>query len=198
MHLQVDKLPAIKARPYDEVRPNLRSGDLLMCSGSSFFSNIIQRATRSPWSHVAFILVVREIGRVMVMESLEGFGVRTVPLSQYLTDYDRRGNRYDGELYVARHRGFAAARTEELLAMARFAVDQLAREYDKTEIARIAWRLGAGETGPVTRNQAYICSEYVEECYRRCGIEIPYNERGFIAPADFARDPGFQVIARLA
>ncbi|WP_447974413.1 hypothetical protein [Nitrospira sp. Kam-Ns4a] len=26
------------------------------------------------------------------------------------------------------------------------------------------------------------------ECYKRLGIDIPYDKRGFVTPADFARD----------
>lgn len=52
---------------------------------------MIQRATRSVWSHVAFVMRVDSIDRVMVLESREPIGVRTVPLRTYLADYDDEG-----------------------------------------------------------------------------------------------------------
>lgn len=42
-----------------------------------------------------------------------------------------------------------------------------------------------------------ICSEYVWECYRTPGINIEYDRRGFIAPADFARVEGMELRAVL-
>ena len=41
--------------------------------------------------------------------------------------------------------------------------------------------------GHLQTDREYICSEYVWECYKNLGIKIQPDERGFIAPADFAR-----------
>ena len=48
-------------------------------------SQMIQAATDSIWSHVAFVVRLEVIDRIMVLESLEPVGVRTVPLSKYLS-----------------------------------------------------------------------------------------------------------------
>jgi hypothetical protein len=42
----------------------------------------------------------------------------------------------------------------------------------------------------------FICSEYVAKCLARVGIDIAWDGVGFIAPADFARDPKMRAIAR--
>ena len=86
----------IKARPrqdYDQVRATLRSGDLVFCSGSYFFSGLIQRFTRSVWSHVGIVYRDEALKRVFILESETGVGVRIVPISKYLRDYHdgRRG-----------------------------------------------------------------------------------------------------------
>ena len=51
---------------------------------------------------------VDSIDRVMVLESREPIGVRTVPLRTYLADYDDevRGRPYPGGMVLARHRAF--------------------------------------------------------------------------------------------
>lgn len=135
----------------------------------------------------------------------EPVGVRTVPLRKYLEDYDSHGNPYPGRLAIARHRDFAgrASRTA-LRNLGRFAVDLFGYPYDKNEIARIAARIVASRLGfsraskrAVRRDREYICSEYVWECYRTLGINIEYDRRGFIAPADFARVEGMELRAVL-
>jgi len=46
-------------------------------------------------------------------------------------------------------------------------------------------------------DREFICSEYVARCYEQVGIEVKWNQLGFIAPSDFAADPDFELIAVL-
>ena len=119
------ELPAVPCLPYNDIRPNIRSGDILMCSGSAVFSRLIQSATRSPWSHVGY-------------------------------PYDR---------------------DEIIKIAARVAGSTFGMEYEKGR-----------------QNKAFICSEYVQKCYEQIGIVIPYDSRGFIAPADFAACSNIKVL----
>ena len=172
---------------------------------------MIQGATRSDWSHVACIIRLEAIDRVMVLESLEPVGVRTVPLSKYLSDYDSRGNRYPGRMCLARHRDFADC-AEDLARFGHFAVDQLGYPYDNQMVAKIAARitmthlldpsereaqLAAWQTEDLERDREYICSELVWECYQRLGIDITHDSRGFIAPKDFAEAPKVECLGVL-
>ena len=201
----IKRFPRQKPVSYKIVRSQLASGDLLLCSGSGMFSRMIQAATDSVWSHVALVMRLDAIDRVMVLESLEPVGVRTVPLSKYLTDYDSRGNPYPGGLAVARHGDFRALASKATLReLGQFAVDLFGYPYDMDEVAKIAARIVASKLGftkrskkAVRRDSEYICSEYVWECYDRLGIDIPYNPRGFVAPADFARAAGVHLQAVL-
>ena len=189
-------LSAVPLRCYDDARPEIRSGDLLLCAGTSVMSRMIQRATESPWSHVALILRLDAIDRVMVLESVESIGVRAVPLSHYVRDYSGSGKGYAGEVLIARHDAFAHVSGERLHRMSQFAVDLFGHRYDTREILRIAGRimhkslgLSSDEVKRLQRDRAYICSEYVWECYRHLGIDLAHDARGFIAPADVADDP---------
>ncbi len=184
--------PALPLADYADVRSEIRSGDILLASGEYIFSKLIQRATYSVWSHVAFVLRIDAIDRVMVLESIEGHGVRTLALSEYVKNFEGTGAGYKGRIAIARHQRFSAAATpDSLKTMSQFAVDRLSYPYDSEEIARITARivgaaLGFSE-GEIKRDKEYICSEYVYECYRLLGIDVPYDARGFVAPADFAR-----------
>jgi len=179
---------------YAQFRRQIQNGDLLLCAGSSWFSRMIRGATNSVWSHVGFVMRLDKIDRIMVLESVESQGVRTVPLSKYLKDYDNEGNPYPGGLVIARHAGFAKPSVQNRLKrFGQFAVDLFGYPYDKDEIVKIAARIAASylpfsakEKKALKPDREYICSEYVWECYKKLGIKIPHNSKGFIAPADFA------------
>lgn len=184
---------------YEAARSRIHSGDLLLCSGQYTFSKLIQKATGSVWSHVGFVLRVDAIDRLMVLESIEGHGVRTVALSEYVKNFEGTGSGYKGRVAIARHRRFAQQATAAgMKAMSQFAVDRLACPYDEEEIGRITARIVGAKLGfapdEMVRDNEFICSEYVYECYRRLDITIRNDHRGFIAPADFARDPEVEVM----
>ncbi len=205
MSIRVKSFPDKRAVNYRQFRSEIRSGDILLCSGSGWFSKMIQKATKSVWSHVGFVMRLDQIDRVMVLESVEPLGVRTVPLSKYLTDYDGKGNPYPGGLAIARHRDFARkAKSAALRRFGQFAVDLFGYPYDKDEIAKIAVRITGSALGftarekkLLQRDREYICSEYAWECYRKIGIQIAFDRRGFVAPTDFARAKEVDLIAVL-
>ena len=205
MSMPLKRFPRRQEVDYPQFRQNIRSGDLLFCSGSAWISRMIQRVTDSAWSHVGFVMRLDAIDRVMVLESVESQGVRTVPLSKYLNDYDNEGNAYRGGVAVARHSHFAAKATAATLRQfGQFAVKLFGYPYDRHEVAKIAARIAASrlpfsrtEKSGLRRDREFICSEYVWECYRDVGIRIAYDRRGFIAPADFARADEVQLLAVL-
>lgn len=49
----------------------------------------------------------------------------------------------------------------------------------------------------IKTDKEFICSEYVALCYETLGLNIPWDHRGFIAPADFARDERFDLLGVL-
>lgn len=186
----MDQLPNIPTQSYSDLHPKIQSGDILLCSGSSFFSNMIKQATNSIWSHVAFILRLDQIDRIMVLESVESIGVRAVTLNSYLANYNGTGKAYPGKMMLARHQKI---KPENIPKLSREATDLLGYPYDNQEIIRIAARIGLG---PLAANSAreettspreFICSEYAYTCFKSIGISIEYEQAGYITPADFAR-----------
>ena len=202
MMLSIDKFPTDSPSVYAELRSEIRSGDILLACGSGWFSRMIQRATGSVWSHVAFVMRLQALQRVMVLESVEPVGVRTVPLSKYLEDYDSQGNPYPGGIVLARHAHFE--KYVNMRELGQFALSLFGYPYDKNEIAKIAARVAAShlpfsdeERRELEPDREYICSEYVHACYHRIGLDIKHDQRGFIAPADFARDEAINLVAVL-
>ena len=206
MALSKDKFPSSAVVPYKKMRTQVQNGDVLICSGSGIFSSMIQQATESIWSHVGFILRLEEINRVMLLESVEPIGVRTIRLSKYLTGYDeKRKKPYKGGLAVIRHGQFKKlVKQKKLKQLAQYAVEYFGHPYDKDEIAKIAARILASkipftskQKRKIKRDSEFICSEYVERCYAEIGIKVKWNRLGFIAPSDFAADPNFKLLGVL-
>ncbi len=184
--------PNISTENYEQIRNSIKSGDLLLCSGNSIMSTMIKGATQSVWSHVAFVIHLAVIDRIMVLESVESIGVRTVPLSSYVRNYNGSGSAYPGRVMIARHQDFQA---QDISHLSQQAVDLLGYPYNTEEILQIAARIGMQAFGldksnpEIIPKNEYICSEYVEICYNSVGIDIPYNKNGYITPADFANCP---------
>jgi hypothetical protein len=188
----METFPQLTTKHYREIHSEIRSGDILLCSGNTVFSNLIKKATRSIWSHVAFILRLDIIDRVIVLESVESIGVRAVPLSHYVCNYNASGTGYEGKLMLARHQDVSDTK---VMTLSTLAVDYLGYPYGKEEIIHIAARLCLSNLGyqalasDAVKTKAFICSEYAQLCFNSIGIHIDYNRLGYISPDDFANHP---------
>ena len=184
-------MPASVSRlPYSDVRPLIRSGDVLLTSGSSPMSRIIQSATGSAYSHVGFILRLDSLDRLIVLESVESIGIRACTLGSYVSDYNGTGQAYPGILQIARHRQVNLEETVSLVTFSRTAVDLLGYPYGTRDILNITTRIIAEKLGmspqPIRSDKAFICSEFCALCFASIGVHIPFNALNYIAPRDFA------------
>jgi hypothetical protein len=203
MAITIRDFPDLPKRRYDDLRPEIQTGDLLLCSGSGGFAKMIQKASNSVWSHVGFVLRLADIDRVMVLESVESIGVRCAPLGHYADGYGGFRKGYPGRAILARHKSFAETATPERLHdMSQFALSLCGRVYDKQDLLRLAARIGQSIFGfgdeQAKQNDEYVSSEFVWQCYRACGIKSEHDERSsFIAPRDFAKTAEVVGIAEL-
>jgi len=187
------EIKTLPVQGYDAVRDSLRSGDLVFCSGSYLFSGLIQRFTRSVWSHVGIVYRDEALGRVFVLESETGIGVRLVPVSKYLRDYHGRRRPYRGQIVVGRLQPGLTG--EQVRQGVSFGMDLLTRPYDNGEILRIALRI-ALRIGRRTRDRKYICSELVDECFRAAGVRFTRPDN-CISPQDIWRNGSVAMQARI-
>ncbi|MBL8289509.1 MAG: hypothetical protein JNL85_16125 [Rubrivivax sp.] len=177
----IKRLPV---QPYETLRASLRSGDLVFCSGSYVFSGLIQRFTGSVWSHVGIVYRDEALGRVFVLESETGIGVRLVPLSKYLKNYHGRRRPYRGQIVVGRVE--PSLGPQEVKRAVSFGMDMLSKPYDNREILRIAARILL-RVGRRTRDRKFICSELVDECYHAVGVKFTRADN-YISPDDIWRN----------
>ncbi len=205
MTISDDVLTHMPPEPFKTISRRVRDGDLLLCAAHDPFSRLIGWATKSPWSHVAIAYRWPSLGRIMAFEAVQQIGVRTVPLQSFIRQSSTGRKPYPGKIILARHEEFTAAHgkhtSDEARRFADFAIDRFGDRFAPGEIAKIGLRVALGRfdrrmpkfMGP--KNE-FICSEYVAKCFERVGITIPWDGRGFIAPADFANDPKIKAVGR--
>lgn len=193
-HLSKKEIEALPIEPYDDMRRELDTGDLVFCSGSYFFSRAIQKFTRSVWSHVGMIYRDPTLERVFILESETLIGVRLAPLSKYLRDYHGKNRPYKGNIVVAQvHPQVDEAKLNYAIS---FGMDELTKPYDNLEILRIGFRI-LFKVSRRTRDRKYICSELVYECFNSIGVPFKLRDE-FVSPDDIWMDnkvkPRFRIM----
>jgi hypothetical protein len=169
---------------YEKIRDYIKTGQIVFCSGSYAFSGIIQRLTKSTWSHVAVIYKDEALGRVLVLEAEPRYGIRLIPLSKYLRDYKGTKRPYKGQMVVAELN--IPLQKQELDRGISFGLDELTRPYDNYEIVRIMMRI-LFHISKREKNRAYICSELVRDIFVKAGILFRYKDT-YISPDNIWND----------
>ncbi len=205
MTIRDDVLTTLPPLPLSEIEPMVRDGDVLLCSAHDGGSRLISWSTRSQWTHIAMAYRWPSLRRIMAFESVHTIGVRAVPLAKFIERTSSGVTPYPGEIILARHEDFADAKGDEesptMRKLGDFAVDRFGDPFASGEILKIAARIMLGRTRTKTPKRLapeneFICSEYVAKCFEVVGINIVWDGAGFVAPADFARDPKMRAIAR--
>ncbi len=70
---------------YTEMYGQIQTGDLLLCHGDNWISDVIQDVTDGPFSHVA-VLYLKD-GQVWIAEEWEGVGFQTMPALDKIKTY---------------------------------------------------------------------------------------------------------------
>lgn len=182
-------------RSYADVRSDLKTGDLVLFSGVSFFASVIKWAVGGKWSHVG--IVVRPLafpGRVALWESTTladlpdiesgraAAGVQLVWLSERLATYA-------GEFKLRALDKAITPEMEAALTTRRAELSGRPYEQDKLDLVNAAFDGWFGESKGERLNSLF-CSELVAEAYQAMGLlpeppaGPPSNE---YTPRDFAR-----------
>ncbi len=183
------------APQYADVRADLKTGDLVLFSGASFFSSVIKWAVGGRWSHVGVVVRSPQFpGRVLLWEATTladiadverghaAPGVQLVPLSDRLA-------RYAGEFKL---RALDKPITPDMdAALTRRRAELSGRPYetDKLELFHAAFD---GWFAQLRRERLHslFCSELVAEAYQAMGLlpEPPHGPpSNEYTPRDFAR-----------
>ena len=187
---QMHKTPVI---PYEKIRDSLKTGHIFFTSGSYLFSGIIQKLTKSPWSHVAIVYKDEDLGRVMILEAEPSVGIRLIPLSTYLRDYKGTKRPYKGQIFMAKLTEYPEH--EKLKKAISFGLDELTRPYDNWEIIRIMLRI-LFRKGKRERNRSYICSELVKAAFAKAGVDFHMKDT-YISPQEIWADHRVEMTYRI-
>ncbi|MGC4101931.1 YiiX/YebB-like N1pC/P60 family cysteine hydrolase [Ferruginibacter sp.] len=187
---ELKKMPVI---PYDKIRDQLKTGNIFFSSGSYAFSGVIQKLTKSTWSHVAVIYKDEELGRVLVLEAEPNVGIRLIPLSKYLHDYKGKKRPYKGQIAIAQLN--INLDKEHLNRGISFGLDELTRPYDNYEIVRIMVRI-LFHISKRERNKNYICSELVRDILAKSGVIMQYQDT-YISPDNIWKDARVEMKYRI-
>lgn len=183
---------------YREIRSDLKTGDLILFSGDSFFSGVIQLATKSRWSHVGIIYRDESQDIVFLFQSHSlkfkdvssgrmKRGVQLNTFSSILSSY----HKYDRAKVAVRHlnQPVTKEREQKFLNFRKSVED---RDYESNELEI----LKAGWDGYFGKNKeedwsGFFCSELVAEAYQAMDI-LKSNESGSwpsneYTPADFSQ-----------
>ncbi|OGS93153.1 MAG: hypothetical protein A2061_04385 [Gallionellales bacterium GWA2_59_43] len=195
------EIAALPVADYRDIRAELRTGDLLFCIGAKPVSRAVQRITHSPYSHVALVVRMLSIDRILLLGAEWPYGVRVVSLSSYLSDWNGSGKPYPGHLVVGRHSGLDLKCDEVLKIFLSELIDVLGQRYSLRRVLRMGLRELAARIGLRFRRlrikKATVCSEYVHHAMSRLGIKIRWNHKGYILPTDIAADPEVVLVCRL-
>ncbi len=192
---QNQDLDNISLCSYYELYDQVQDGDILMYSGEDDISKLIRKATQSMWSHVGILFKIEPWKRLMLLESVENMGVRLIPISRYIQNIEREKEEEEffARLVVARHESLQPESVDKLI---NFGINLVTRPYDVAEIERIMERLITGQ-GKMERDQAYMCSELVYECYQKIGITLNHHPFGFVSPEDIWLDEHVRAILEI-
>lgn len=169
---------------YETERNNFQTGDLIFFSGNHWLSDLIRWRSKAPWSHVGIVIRIDEINRVFLAESIIEVGVRLIPLSFVVKNYDGHKNPYDGRVGWTRFEGLTE---QEKLSIKDFCMDNLSKQYDRKEYWRVFWRTIVGKE-KIFHDDKYSCSEYIFEAFKEANIRLKYEIGDFISPGSIWRN----------
>jgi Permuted papain-like amidase enzyme, YaeF/YiiX, C92 family len=188
----IPKLGKDKARQnYEEnIRPHVKSGDLFFFSGDHWLSGLIRWRSKSAWSHVGMVVKLEEIDRVFLVESILEVGVRMIPLSFVVKNYDGKNNPYAGRVAWARHQKVTEDDSKQLKISI---LEQLSKQYDGREFTRVAWRSLVGRE-KLFKDHKYTCSELIHHSFREAKLKIEYERGFFISPGSVWRNAAIEMM----
>jgi hypothetical protein len=167
---------------YEDVRSDIKDGDVLMYRGRNLPSRLIQWATGSRYSHSG--LAAWWNGRLMVLEAV-GKGVVVTPLSANVRHYHG-----DVEWFTC----VEAIPESDRHRMIEFAQQELGKEYARWKAIKLGLRIllqkGEKQRDELRRARQLFCSQYVAEVYNSVGKDLKkgVSDR-FMSPADVASSP---------
>ena len=188
-----------KRVPYQKLRAQLNTGDLVLFSGTTFSSRIVQLFTLSRWSHIGVIVRLPEHGNKPLLWELTrasklhdihcgaslGDGLQLVSLDDKLSSYI-------GDVAIRRLRG-GCDEDNRLLLLRQLLSHWQAKPYRNIVHKNIsAW--WHGEEAATISKQGGFCSEFVAELYKSWQLLPSDRPSRYYVPQDFAPSASLKLL----
>jgi hypothetical protein len=190
----------------DDILGVLDTGDLVLFSGTSTFSNLVKFATQGKWSHVGVVLrTLERPGEPLLWESTTLVDVPDVETGEarpgvQLVPLRVRVERYDGEVTCRRLNRPASGAMAAALAARRRDLARRGYEERELELLRAVYD-GPGGLSPREALLTVYCAELVAEAYQAMGLlpewpgGLPSNE---YTPLDFCEERALALLGGYA
>ena len=167
---------------YDEVRLQIKNGDVIMYAGKKTLSKLISWVTRSPYSHAGIAVWWNE--RLMVMEAVMR-GVTIAPLSRNIFQHHGNVEWFSCKKEISE---------EDRLKMVIFAQEELGKSYARWKTMlfglKILLNRNLSRKDQLRMENKLFCSQYVAQIYNSVGLDLKKNrEDRFMSPGDIAKSP---------
>ncbi len=173
---------------YNNIRNNLKTGDLVFFSGQGLVSGMIKWFTKSSYSHVGMVVVDDKWDMVLLWESttlskiktihgVEKQGVAIRPLSEVIENYN-------GEVAVRHLIQPLTDIQEDTIVRLRKSFKGRNYEENKLELFKSAYDFIGGHNEEDL--SSLFCSELIAEAYQRMGFLSEHKPSNEYTPADLA------------
>ncbi len=170
---------------YSDIRYDLQTGDIVLFSGTSLMSRVVQVATKSKWSHVGLVVYSIVWDTVFLFEAVKS-GVGLIQLS-------RKVREYDGEVWVRKLTLDTAAdfnvQYNVCRSMPAFVREMSDKPYERhiTDFAAAQYRWLQDDDNDLC---SLFCSELVAEFCRRLDLLPESKPSDSYKPDWFAGEAG--------
>jgi hypothetical protein len=172
----------LKTLKYDDVRRQIKNGDVFMYRGKGMQSTVIQWVTRSPYSHTGISAWWNE--RLMVMEA-KGNGVVASPFSRSIGKYHGDVEWFGSTQEISE---------EDRLKMVVFAQEELGKTYGRWKAIILGiqtlFQRNPDKRDRLRKQKNLFCSEYIAQIYNSIDLDLKKRTSDqFMKPADIANSP---------
>jgi hypothetical protein len=171
-----------KISRYEEVRLQIKNGDVIMYEGKSMVPKLVSWFTRSPYSHAGIAVWWNE--RLMVMEAAMR-GVMVMPLSRNIFRHKGKVEWFTSKQEIS---------DEDRLRMVIFAQEELGKSFARWKAVlfglKILLNRNLSKKDQLRMENKLFCSQYVAQIYNSIGLDLKKNrEDRFMSPGDIAKSP---------
>lgn len=183
---------------YNEIRNDLKTGDIVLFAGKGLISWLIQKITNNQYSHVGMVLRIDGFDFVTIWESTilgdtpdifhqKKKGVQIVQLS-------KRIKNYKGKIAIRMLHDFEFGEEQEkIITQLRHEINNRPYEKNYLSLIKSAWdgKLGKNKKKDLS---SLFCSELVAEAYMRLGLIAKDQVSSEYTPADFSEQGALKLI----